>query len=169
MTTFLNKRSISTMNNKSYIAFCDGSCQLDNKGNNVGGYGAVIYDQNHIKIKELKQGYYNTTNNRQEIMSVLAVLEYFTEPVKISFFCDSQYVLNTIEKGWAKKWFENQDYSKKNLDLWYKIINLVEFHDCEWNWVKGHNNNPGNERANFLAQFAAKCLNLPKDECTTNI
>ena len=53
MTTFLNKRSISTMNNKSYIAFCDGSCQLDNKGNNVGGYGAVIYDQNHIKIKDL--------------------------------------------------------------------------------------------------------------------
>lgn len=150
------------MKNNFYIAFCDGSYQ---ESIQAGGYAAIIYDQDYNLITRLYQGYKNTTNNRMEIMGVLAVLEYFKHPTNIKFFCDSQYVINTIDKGWAKKWFENNQYDRKNLDLWFKLINLVDFHACEWNWVKGHDVNEGNNAADKLAQFAARCLNLPNDEC----
>lgn len=80
----------------SYIAYCDGSYQETIK---AGGYAAIIYDQNHNLVTKLYQGYRNTTNNRMEIRGVLAVLEYFQQPTNIKFFCDSQYVINTIDKG----------------------------------------------------------------------
>jgi len=96
-----------------FIAYCDGSYQ---SSINSGGWGSVILQNNEI-IKILYQGYKNTTNNRQELYAVLGTLEYFKEPVKIKIYSDSQYVVNSINNRHVYKWFEEQDYSKKNLDL----------------------------------------------------
>lgn len=84
------------MKSNFYVAFCDGSYQ---ESICSGGYAAIIYDQDDKLVQRLYQGYKNTTNNRMEIRSVLSVLEYFKQPTNIKFFCDSQYVINTIEKG----------------------------------------------------------------------
>ena len=78
--------------------YTDGSCIKDNKG----GYSAVITEDEHI-ITVLYQGFSNTTNNRQEIRGVLAALEYFKEPTTMTIVSDSQYVVNTIKLGWARK------------------------------------------------------------------
>jgi ribonuclease HI len=95
-------------------------------------------------------------------------LEYFKNPETIKIYSDSSYVVNTINNGWAKKWFEEQDFSKKNLDLWFKLIDLIDFHDVEFVWVKGHADNENNCMADMLAQHAANCLNLKTDICTSN-
>lgn len=108
-------------------------------------------------------GYKDTTNNRMELRGVLAALEYFKTPTKMTIYSDSQYVVSSIVNGHAKKWFEQQDYSKKNLDLWHDILDLLEIHDVEFKWVKGHSNNEYNELCDKLAVHAAQCLNLPKD------
>lgn len=78
------------------------------------------------------QGFKNTTNNRQELFGVLEALRYFKEPTKMKIYSDSQYVVNSINNGSAVKWFKNQDYSKKNLDIWHEILDLVDFHDVEF-------------------------------------
>lgn len=143
-----------------YIAYTDGSCKVDGNG----GYSAIILDGEGRIIKILYRGYDNTTNNRQEIRGVLSVLEYFKEPTNLLIYSDSQYVVNTIKEDWAKKWFKNNDLSKKNLDLWFKIVELVDFHKVTIKWVKGHNKDKLNELADFYAQHAATCLNRLKDE-----
>lgn len=78
-----------------YTAYTDGSCKLNNRG----GYSAIIFDDNNNLVKKLYQGYNNTTNNRQEIRGVLAVLDYFKEPTNLTIYSDSQYVVNTIQQG----------------------------------------------------------------------
>lgn len=78
-----------------YIAYTDGSCKVDGKG----GYSAIILDEEGRIIKILYRGYDNTTNNRQEILGVLSVLEYFKEPIDLLIYSDSQYVVNTIKEG----------------------------------------------------------------------
>lgn len=143
-----------------YIAYTDGSCKV----NGNGGYSAIILDGEGRIIKKLYQGYNNTTNNRQEIRGILSVLEYFKEPTELLIYSDSQYVVNTIQQNWVKKWFENNDLSKKNLDLWFRIVELLDFHDVTMKWVKGHNKDKFNEEADFYAQHAATCLNRLNDE-----
>lgn len=114
-------------------------------------------------IKTLYQGFKNTTNNRQELFGVLEALRYFTEPSKIKIYSDSQYIVNSINNGSAQKWFKEQDYTKKNLDIWVEILDLLNYHDVEFIWVKGHAGNEMNELVNTLAQHAANCLNLKED------
>ena len=143
-----------------YVAYCDGSFQ---SSINCGGWSSVIIKDGKI-IKKLYQGYTETTNNRMEIMGVLETLKYFKTPVKIKIYSDSQYVINSIVNGHVYKWFENKDFSKKNLDLWFELLDLLEFHNVTFEWVKGHNKNEMNELADKLAVHAAQCLNLPKDE-----
>lgn len=99
-----------------------------------------------------------------ELMGVLEALRYFKTPTKMKIYSDSQYVINNIEGGHVKKWFETKDYSKKNLDIWHDVIDLLEFHNVEFIWVKGHANNKYNELCDQLAVHAAQCLNLPVDE-----
>jgi ribonuclease HI len=70
-------------------------------------------------------------------------------------------------KGWVYVWFENNDYNKKNIDLWFELIDLLKFHDVTLIWVKGHDENVMNNYADRLAQHAAKCLNLPEDYVKT--
>lgn len=161
------------MNNPVWEVWTDGSSQ----GNRIewehgflcerGGYGVVI-TKNEQVVKILYQGFKNTTNNRQELFGVLEALKYFTEPSKIKIYSDSQYIVNSINNGSAQKWFEEQDYTKKNLDIWVEILDLLNYHDVEFIWIKGHTNNKFNEMADTFATHAANCLNLKVDICITN-
>ena len=107
----------------------------------------------------------NTTNNRMELRAVLETLKYFEEPVELTIISDSQYVIGGIN-GSAKKWIENSDLTKKNLDLWFQIVELLEKHKVTMIWTKGHIGNKWNEEADRLCVFAAQCYNLPKDVWT---
>lgn len=146
---------------KKYKAYTDGSYQDSIK---AGGYASIICDESNNVIKELYQGFKNTTNNRMEAWAVLATLQYFKEPVDITIISDSMYVVNTIKEGWARKWFDEKDYSKSNLDIWFKILDCLDYHNVTMEWTKGHANNKFNGKADELCVFAAKCLNLPEDE-----
>lgn len=148
-----------------YIAYTDGSFQQSlRNGKGAGGYASIICDENNNIIKEIYSGFTDTTNNRMEIYAVIATLQYFKEPVEITIVSDSMYVVNTINQGWAEKWFKEQDYSKSNLDLWFSLLDLTYFHKVTLVWTKGHSNNIMNNRVDELCCFAARCLNIPKDE-----
>lgn len=146
---------------KKYIAYTDGSYQDSIK---AGGYASIIFDEQGNKVKELYQGFKNTTNNRMEALAVLATLEYFKEPVEITIVSDSMYVVNTIAEDWVGKWYREKDYSKKNLDIWFKILDYLSFHKVTMEWTKGHADNEINNEVDELCVFAARCLNLPEDE-----
>ena len=151
---------------KKYKCYTDGSYQASR---NTGGWASIICDENDNVLKELYQGHKFTTNNREEIRAVLETLKYFKEPSDITIVSDSNYVVNTINQGWVKKWFDEKDFSKSNLDLWFNLLDLLEFHKVTVKWTKGHSNNNLNNRADELAQFSARCLNLPEDEyCIKN-
>lgn len=139
--------------------YTDGSCIKDNKG----GYSAVITEDEQV-ITVLYQGFSNTTNNRQEIRGVLAALEYFEEPTTMIIVSDSQYVVNTIKLGWARKWLNENDNTKKNLDLWLKVIKLLDKHNVTIEWTKGHSINKLNNLADLYAQHASQIINPIKDE-----
>ena len=142
-----------------YVAYCDGSFQSSIES---GGWASIILQDGKI-IKKLYQGYKHTTNNRMEIRGVLETLKFFKTPVKIKIYSDSQYVISSITGGYAKKWLEEKDFSKKNLDLWFELIDLVEFHNVTFTWVKGHNGDKWNELADTLAVVSARCLNISEE------
>ena len=133
-----------------------------------GGYGAVI-TRGGIIIDKIYQGFTNTTNNRQELLAVLNALKWFNEPSNIIIYSDSQYIVNSINKGSARKWFQEQDYSKKNLDIWIEILDLIDWNkSVEFRWVKGHADNKNNCIADLLATHACNCLNLKQDICISD-
>ena len=143
-----------------YIAYTDGSYQ-DSVG--AGGYGSVILDETGKAVKLICNGFKNTTNNRMEILGVIETLKLFENKTDITIVSDSQYVIRMITEGHAKRWFEQKDFSKKNLDLWFQLIDLVDFHNVDFQWVKGHNGNKWNELADRLAVLGARCLNIKED------
>ena len=98
-----------------------------------------------------------------EIRGVLETLKFFKKPVKIKIYSDSQYVINSIVNKHVYKWFEGKDFSKKNLDLWFELIDLLAIHDVTFECGKGHETNEMNNSADKLAVHAAQCLNLPED------
>lgn len=103
-----------------------------------------------------------------ELRAVLETLRYFDEPSEIIIVSDSQYVINGIN-GAAKKWLDESDFSKKNLDLWFEVVELLSVHKVTTEWTKGHNGNKWNEEADRLCVFAAQCYNLPRDIWTTEL
>jgi ribonuclease HI len=131
--------------------FTDGACS-GNPG--PGGYGAILRYGEHIK--ELSGGEEQTTNNRMELTAVIIALEALKEPCSVVLTTDSKYVVDGIEKGWAKSWREN-GWKKKdkkpalNPDLWGRLLDLLEIHEVKFNWVKGHAGHPENERCDELA------------------
>ena len=142
----------------------DGSC-LGNPG--PGGYAAILDYRG--QEKELTGGFRRTTNNRMEILAVIAGLEALTEHCSVAVYSDSRYVVDAIEKGWARKWRANKWMRNKreaavNPDLWERLLNLLDKHEVQLKWVRGHAGNVGNNRADKLAVAAAKGANLPKDE-----
>lgn len=133
-----------------------------------GGYGAVITRSGEI-VAKLYEGFRNTTNNRMELSGVLHALKWFKEPSNIIIYSDSQYIVNSINNGSARKWFQEQDYTKKNLDIWIEILDLIDWHkNVEFRWVKGHADNAGNILVDMLAQHACNCLNLKTDICISD-
>jgi ribonuclease HI len=134
------------------IMYTDGS----SRGNpGPGGYGVILMAAN--KRKELSQGYRKTTNNRMELMAVIAGLEAMKKQgLRITIYSDSQYVVKAVKEGWLNKWLAtNFAKGKKNKDLWVKFYNLSTHHTLQFVWVKGHADNPLNNRCDQLATAAA--------------
>lgn len=141
--------------------YTDGS----SRGNpGPGGYGVILKSGNHYK--ELSKGYKRTTNNRMELMGVIAALEAIkNKEATIQIFSDSQYVVKAINEGWLSNWLKtNFKGGKKNVDLWQKFHRVSLPLKIKINWVKGHADNPYNNRCDELATAAADGVNLLIDE-----
>ena len=146
---------------KSIQMYTDGAAR-GNPG--PGGYGVILMSGNHRK--EISQGYRRTTNNRMELMAVIAGLEALKkEGMNITIFTDSQYVARAIQEGWLKNWIATQfKGGKKNKDLWMQFNELAQKHHIKFVWVKGHADNPFNNRCDELATTAADGTDLLIDE-----
>jgi ribonuclease HI len=143
------------------IIYTDGA----SRGNpGPGGYGAIL--KWGSTEKELSKGYRKTTNNRMELMAVIAALEALTkEGLHITVYSDSQYVVKAVEQGWLKNWIAT-DFKggKKNKDLWLRYHALSKKHHVKFVWVKGHASNAFNNRCDVLATTAADGRHLLVDE-----
>ena len=140
--------------------YTDGAAQ-GNPGR--GGYGVVLLSGPFRK--ELSAGYAHTTNNRMELMAVIAGLEALRyDQCEVTIYSDSQYVVNSVEKGWVFGWEKTGFKKKKNPDLWRQFLALYRKHHVKFIWVKGHANIPENERCDQLAVAAYKAPNLQIDE-----
>ena len=137
----------------SVIIYTDGSCDKNPGGN--GGYSAIIFEsQKPIKVSGYEP---NTTNQRMEMMAVIAALSYFKDKRSISLYTDSSYVCNGYNQKWYINWMKNGWKNSKgedvaNKDLWIKIIELVEFHDVNMVHVKGHADNIFNNECDYMAK-----------------
>jgi ribonuclease HI len=133
------------------VIYTDGACS-GNPG--PGGWGAVMtYGDTK---KELHGGDPATTNNRMELMAAIQALESLSRPVKVHMYTDSKYVLDGITKwlpGWQRNgWKTAARQPVKNVDLWQRLVAAMAPHQVNWTWVRGHNGDPGNERADELAR-----------------
>jgi len=140
--------------------YTDGSAR-GNPGR--GGYGAILIWNG--KSKEVSQGFKHTTNNRMELMSVIAALESLTRTgLNIQVFSDSKYVVRAVSEKWLDNWIKT-DFKggKKNKDLWLKYHMLAKDHEIRFTWVKGHASNPYNQRCDELATTAADGGGLIED------
>ncbi len=148
------------MNTPEIVIYTDGAA-IGNPG--PGGYGVVLKSGDYRK--ELSQGYKLTTNNRMELMAVIAALEALKIPnSNVKIYSDSKYVVDSVEKGWVFDWEKKHFKNKKNKDLWIKFLNLYRKHKVKMIWVKGHAHNPENEYCDKLAVSAAKSNNLLDDK-----
>ena len=141
--------------------YTDGS----SRGNpGPGGFGAVLICGKHRK--EISQGYRHTTNNRMELLAVIEGLEIIkNREIPVVVYSDSQYVVNAVEKGWLTTWIKtNFKGDKKNPDLWKRYYNLSKEFTIKFVWVKGHANNPLNNRCDELATAAADSKNYLVDK-----
>lgn len=149
---------------KNVLIYTDGAC-IGNPGH--GGYGVVLLYEG--ARKEISTGYRKTTNNRMELMAVIAGLLALKQRCKVTLFSDSEYVVKAMKQGWAKRWRaegwkRNKKQKALNPDLWEKLLDLCERHEVEFKWVKGHNSNPENERCDKLSIEAANKSDLLIDE-----
>lgn len=128
-----------------------------------GGYGVIMMAG--TLRKELAAGYRRTTNNRMELMAVIAGLEALKKPgMQVAVYSDSKYVVDSVEKGWLRKWIATGFAGgKKNKDLWMRYDRLAKQHQVRFHWVKGHASNPYNNRCDELATTAADGTNLAID------
>ena len=150
--------------------YTDGAARGNPDG--PGGYGAVLHftdSKGVLHEKELSQGYVRTTNNRMELMAVIAALETLNRPCKIQLYSDSKYVTDAFNQhwidGWVKKgWNRGKSGPVKNVDLWKRLLEALKPHQVQFIWVKGHAGHPMNERCDQLATSAADSKNLIEDE-----
>jgi ribonuclease HI len=140
------------------VIYTDGAC----KGNpGPGGWGVLLRSPDGSE-KELCGGELGTTNNRMEMMAVIEALGALKRPCAVVLHLDSQYVLKGITEwlvGWkAKGWKTAAKQPVKNVDLWQRLDALVATtgHSIDWRWVKGHAGDPGNERADALANMGVE-------------
>jgi ribonuclease HI len=145
---------------KRVEVFTDGAC----KGNpGPGGWGALLRMGRHEK--ELSGGEPETTNNRMEMTGVIRALEALTTPCEVTLYTDSRYVIDGMTKwifGWQKRgWVNASRDPVKNRDLWEALIAAAARHKITWQWVKGHDGHPENERVDQLASLAAQQAGRP--------
>ncbi|MDL2249279.1 ribonuclease HI [Lachnospiraceae bacterium PF1-21] len=151
--------------------YTDGSARGNPDG--PGGYGVVIEyvdGKGELHVKELSEGFVKTTNNRMELLGVIKGLEALNRPCEVEVYSDSQYVIKAFNEGWLANWLKT-DWKKgkvKNIDLWKRLLAATENHQITWNWVKGHDGHPQNERCDELATTAADGDNLLVDEGVSN-
>ena len=136
---------------KTVTIYTDGACS-GNPG--PGGWGAILMYGPHKK--ELSGGEARTTNNRMELTGVITALEALKEPCAVELYSDSKYVIDALEKGWAKGWrargwVKGDKKPALNPDLWAHLLELCEYHTVNLHWVKGHASNPYNNRCDELA------------------
>lgn len=154
----------SSDNLKQVIIYTDGGC-IGNPG--PGGFGVVLlYGQ---KRREISGGFRRTTNNRMEIMAAITGLEALRYRCRVTIYTDSQYLAESIMKGWAARWRANgwkRNAKEKavNPDLWKRLLELCDQHDVCFEWVKGHAGNSENECCDRLSVQAARGSDLPIDE-----
>ncbi|OIP27001.1 MAG: ribonuclease HI [Chloroflexi bacterium CG_4_10_14_0_8_um_filter_46_9] len=149
---------------KSVTIYTDGAC-LGNPG--PGGYGVVLLYKG--RRKELSGGYRKTTNNRMEIMAAIVGLKALKEKCEATLYSDSEYLVKAMTEGWVERWRKNnwrRNRKEKalNPDLWEQLLQLYEYHQVEFKWVKGHAKSAENNRCDELALEAAQQSNLPVDE-----
>jgi ribonuclease HI len=142
---------------KNVTIYTDGACRGNGKENTIGAYGIVLI-YNEVK-KEIKKSFVNTTNNIMELSAVIDALSLLKEPCSVKIYSDSAYVVNAINQNWIKNWIKNgwRTSSKepvKNRELWEKLMKLMEIHEVKFIKVKGHSDNPYNNRCDELANEA---------------
>lgn len=136
---------------KEVIIYTDGACS-GNPG--PGGWAAVLLHDHHERV--ISGAARDTTNNRMELQAALGGLRALREPCKVSIYTDSAYLSRAFNEGWIENWQKNgwRTSSKKpvqNKDLWKAILAAMEDHEVDWNWVKGHADDPLNNRVDELA------------------
>ncbi|MEW5746789.1 MAG: ribonuclease HI [Nitrospirota bacterium] len=141
--------------------FADGACS-GNPG--VGGFGAIL--RSGEKERELSGCEPLTTNNRMELLGVIAALEALKRPCRVRVTTDSNYVVKGMSEwlsGWLRNnWRNSQKKEVLNRDLWERLIRAAEPHEATWHWIKGHDGHPENERCDRLAREAI-------EECRTRM
>lgn len=143
---------------KTVVLYTDGACS-GNPG--PGGWCAIL--EYNGQQKELSGGEETTTNNRMELMAVIRGLEALKESCIVELYADSKYVIDGLEKGWAKQWKKNgwRKADKKpalNPDLWERLLELADRHSLRYHWVKGHAENPMNNRCDEVAVAQWKAI-----------
>lgn len=113
------------------------------------------------QTRRIVKGYRLTTNNRMEMLAAIEALRSLNGPRKVRLYADSQYLVNGMRLGWAKRWKERGwrragDAPALNPDLWNELLSLAAKHDIEWLWVRGHADDPLNEECDRLAVEAAQ-------------
>ena len=136
---------------KTVTLYTDGACS-GNPG--PGGWGAIL-EYNGIK-REMSGGENLTTNNRMELTGVIRGLQALKEPCIVELYSDSKYVIDALEKGWAvgwqkRGWVKSNKKPALNPDLWEQLLALTQIHQLRYHWVKGHGENPMNNRCAELA------------------
>ena len=136
---------------KTVTLYTDGACS-GNPG--PGGWGAILEYMGHEK--ELSGGEESTTNNRMELTAVIMGLSAIKEPCIVELYSDSKYVIDGLQKGWAeswkkKGWIKSDKKPALNPDLWDQLLELTGRHQMRYHWVKGHAENPKNNRCDELA------------------
>lgn len=136
------------------------------KGNpGKGGYGVVMEIPNSDYRKEFYEGFRLTTNNRMELLAVIAGLEKLKNVnTKVLVVSDSKYVVDAVNQKWIFGWEKKGFKGVKNPDLWIRFLKIYRKHQVAFQWIKGHNNHPQNERCDELAVFGASQEKLSVDE-----
>lgn len=144
----------------SVTIYTDGA----SRGNpGAGGYGTILISGNNRK--EMSQGFRMTTNNRMELLSVIAGLEALKKKdLDVTIYSDSKYIVDSVEKGWLNGWVKTGFKKKKNKDLWLRFLRVYKQHNVKFHWIKGHNQHPLNERCDEMAVEAALGGHLLVDE-----
>lgn len=139
---------------KQVTIYTDGACS-GNPG--PGGWGAILRYGEYER--ELSGGEEQTTNNRMELTGVIVALEALKEPCEVELYSDSKYVIDALDKGWAhgwrdRGWIKPDKKPALNSDLWARLLELCQRHTVHLHWVKGHAENPYNNRCDALAVAA---------------